>query len=108
MRRAEPAKAATTRAEPAKVATFEAVVVDGHKGAAVEVPFDPVAEWKVTPGPIRPGRHGVAVGATVNGVAFDGFIVGRQRRFYLRLDEAVLEAAGVAVGDRVAVRVQAK
>lgn len=74
----------------------------------MELPFDPVAERQVTPGPIRPGRHWVAVRSEVNGAAFGSFSLGRQRRFYLLLDEPAMDAAGVAVGDRAWVQVQPK
>jgi hypothetical protein len=86
-------------------AAFTGTVLGGHKGAAVEVPFDPAARWGVPPGPLRPGRRGHRVRATVNGAAVETAVVPRSRTFFLLLDEAVLAAAGAAVGDEVRVRV---
>ena len=44
--------------------------------------------------------------ATLNGVSFETFIVGRQRRFFLLVDEDIKQQAGVAVGAIVSVGVE--
>jgi hypothetical protein len=85
---------------------FSGVVLDGHKGAAVEVPFDPTARWGIDAGPLRPGRRGHRVRGSLNGTAFESAIVPRSRAFWLLLDDSVLGAAGVSVGDTVRVAVE--
>jgi hypothetical protein len=42
-----------------KMQKFEAMLDDGHKGAAVIVPFDPGGVWDVTPAEC-PSRGGAA------------------------------------------------
>ena len=80
---------------------FKAEVLSGHKEDAVEVPFDPVAEWGLPAQPIFKGRRGHVVRGNLNGLAFsEGFIVPRQKRFYLLLDRELEQAAGVSVGTR--------
>jgi hypothetical protein len=85
---------------------FSGVVLDGHKGAAVQMPFDPAARWGIAAGPLRPGRRGHRVRGSLNGTAFESAIVPRSRAFWLLLDDAVLGAAGVAVGDTVRVAIE--
>jgi hypothetical protein len=86
---------------------FKGEVLAGHKDNAVEVPFDPTAAWGVPARPICRGRRGHAVRGTLNGCAFaEGFVVPRQKKFYLLLDCALTQAAGVAVGDSVSVAIE--
>lgn len=80
------------------VEKFTAEILDGHKGAAVEVPFDPTITWSLPVRPLWRGRRGHAVNGTVNGVSFQSAIVPRSRRFYLLLDEGVLHAAELSLG----------
>lgn len=82
---------------------FIAELQSGHKDHAVEVPFDPAEAWGVAPGPLWRGRRGHRVQATLNGVSFATFIVPRQQKFFMMVDEAVKQQAGVAVGDIVTV-----
>jgi hypothetical protein len=77
---------------------FRTGLRDGHKGAAAEVPFDPGARWSATSSPLRPGRRGFAVHATLDGVAFDSAIVARSRRFWLPVPAEVMAAASVGIG----------
>lgn len=86
-------------------ARFRSVLLEGHKGAACEVPFDPAERWGTGPVPLRRGRRGHRVTATVGGVSFEGAVVPRSRRFWLLVDEATARAAGVAVGDEVEVSI---
>jgi hypothetical protein len=78
---------------------FRAELRDGHKGAAAEVPFDPALRWKIASRPLRPGRRGFAVRATLGGIAFDSAIVARSKRFWLLVPAEVIAAAKVGVGD---------
>jgi len=87
-----------------KAQSFSSQILAGHKGAAVEVPFDPHEAWSLALDPVRPGRRGYAVHAIFAGFAFESHVVARSRRFWLLLAEEVLRRAGVAVGDVVRVR----
>lgn len=83
---------------------FTAVLMGGHKEAAVEVPFDPATHWGCASESLRPGRRGVRVDAAIDGHAFEGAIVARARRHWLPIPAALCKAAAIAVGDTVAVR----
>ena len=88
-----------------KAARFRGEVRSGHKGCAVEVPFDPGERWSIDAASLRPGRRGHRVAARVNGHDFDGWVVGRQRRFYLLVEDEVLDSLGIAAGDPVDVEI---
>ena len=81
--------------------TFQGELLTGHKGAAVEVPFDPGATWKQRPKPLWKGRRGFEVEATLNGYSFESCIVPRQKRHYLLVSNDVIKTTGVAPGDIV-------
>lgn len=85
---------------------FKGELLAGHKEHAVEVPFDPAAEWGVQPKPLWRGRRGHAVKATVNGFSFESSIVPRQKKFYLLIDAEAAKAAGVSSGGIVEVVVK--
>jgi len=85
---------------------FQAEVLTGHKENAVEVPFDPVREWKIEPQPLWRGRRGHPVMAKINGVSFESAIVPRQKRFYLLIDADTGRAAKLAAGDVVRVELK--
>ena len=83
-------------------ARFEAQLFEGHKGVtAVLVPFDPQAVWRQRPVRLAGRRHGWLVTGTANGTRFDGYVGERWNRFFITLDEALRDAAGVSVGDLV-------
>jgi hypothetical protein len=83
-------------------ARFEAPLFEGHKGVTgVLVPFDPVDLWRAPPVRLAGRRHGWLVTGTANGARFDGYIGERWNRFFITLDEALRDAAGVTVGDLV-------
>ena len=66
-------KAAVPERKNSKVSrwvTCEGILLDGHKGMAVEVPFDPAEAWGTKPRSVAPGRKGHPVDATLNGKAF--------------------------------------
>jgi hypothetical protein len=67
---------------------FTAKLVDGHKGLAVEVPFDP-------------GRKEVS--GMLNGIPFDSVVARRAKKFWLLVEKDLAVAAGVGEGDEVEV-----
>lgn len=79
--------------------------MSGHKEDAVEVPFDPTVFWGIPAAPLWRGRKGHRVHATLNHIAFEGFVVARMKRFFLLVDDDIKKAAGVAVGDVVHISV---
>ena len=84
-----------------------AIVRIGHgEQCAVEVPFDPGLEWGLVHGPVFPGRKGYLVSASLGGAWFDGFVVPRMKRWWLLVDRAALDAAGIDVGEDADVRVR--
>ena len=58
------------------VRAFEALLVRGHKGEAVIVPFDPAEEWGIAATPVTSKvlgtRPGHLVKGKLNGHPFDG------------------------------------
>jgi hypothetical protein len=80
---------------------FDAVLLSGHKQDAVELPFDPASAWNSIPEAIQPGRRGHRVRGTLNGVAFDSWVVSRSKRHFVLIEEPVRLDAGAAVGDAV-------
>lgn len=81
--------------------SFTGELLSGHKQDALEVPFDPAAEWKIQPQPLWRGRRGFPVQARIQGFTFDSSIVPRQRKFFLLIDPVVVESAGLVVGRRI-------
>jgi len=90
---------------PTPSAQFAAVLLAGHKGCAVQVPFDPAVRWGLAPAPLWRGRRGYRVEGTLNGLPFVDAIVPRSGRHWLLAAEDLIATAGVAVGDRVEVRI---
>ncbi|MEO6392668.1 MAG: DUF1905 domain-containing protein [Pyrinomonadaceae bacterium] len=80
---------------------FTAVILDGHKESACEVPFDPAERWLVQPQQLRPGRRGYPVRGTINGIKFRSTIIGRSRKFYLLIGDELKQTANVNSGDQV-------
>lgn len=74
------------------------VLKAGHKGPAVEVPFDPADEWGVRQVALWPGRKGYRVEVLLNGVRFRSAVVSRLRRFFVLVDESIARKAGLAIG----------
>ena len=81
--------------------SFTAELLSGHKQDALEVPFDPAAEWQIQSQRLRPGRHGFRVKARIKGFDFESSIVPRQKRFFLLVDSEVVAAAALVAGVRV-------
>jgi hypothetical protein len=67
---------------------FTATLVGGHKGLAVEVPFDP-------------GRKEVS--GMLNGIPFDSTIARRAKKFWLRVENDLAAAARLGEGDEAEV-----
>jgi len=88
-----------------KKKTFKAELQAGHQEDALKVPFDPATTWGISPIPLWRGRKGHRVLAILNKISFEGFLISRQRKFFLLVDEDVKQEAGVAVGDVVTVTV---
>jgi hypothetical protein len=85
---------------------FDAELVEGHKGVVVAlVPFDPEEAFGQKPVRLAGRRHGWPVRGSLNGVAFDGYVGERWGRFFVIVDEALRDAAGVAAGQRVSLAV---
>jgi hypothetical protein len=88
-----------------KKKNFKAELQSGHQEDAVEVPFEPAKIWGLAPVRLWRGRKGHAVLATLNGISFETFIVARQRRSFMLVDEDIKQQAGVSVGEIVAITV---
>jgi hypothetical protein len=80
---------------------FKGEILLGHKGAAVEVPFDPSERWGIAAEPLWRGRRGHVVTGRLNGTQFTSSVVPRMKRFWVLVDAKVLRAAKVSVGDTV-------
>ena len=89
-----------------KTATFSATVLSGHKDDAVEVPFDPAERWNSMPVSIRARRRGHRVHAEIGSHGFDTYVVARSGKFWLLLPRDLEVAAGIGVGERVAVKIE--
>ena len=89
-----------------KKESFEGELLIGHKGAAVEVPFDPEKKWAISSRALWPGRRGHTVRAELNGVCFGSCIVPRSRKFWILIGEDTRSRAGIDVGDRVLITVE--
>ena len=83
-----------------KAVRFRAIVLTGHKEQALEVPFDPAERWEVETQPIRPGRRGFAVAASIEGCRFMSHIVARSKKFWLLLPALVAIATNAAAGTK--------
>ncbi len=65
---------------------FKATLIDGHKGLAFEVPFDP-------------GRKEVS--GMLNGVPFDSIVVRRAKKIWVLVENELAAGAKAAAGDEV-------
>ena len=77
---------------------FTAVLLEGHKEAAFEVPFDPAARWDIPPVRLRAGRRGHPVAGKVNGIAFESSVVARSQKFWLLINDDVRDKAKLKIG----------
>ena len=89
-----------------QVQHFQAEILDGHKGAAIIVPFDPAKTWKVEPAAVpAPWKKGYLVEGTMNRTPFESWIGHRWGRFFILVDQAQQKRIRAKVGDVVAVAV---
>ena len=90
-----------------KVRKFRALVQQGHKGCAVEVPFEPIAAWGELPTePVYQRVRGVPVRGKAGAASFESWIIFRWKKHFLLLAEEVLNAAGVRAGEELQRAVQ--
>jgi hypothetical protein len=82
------------------------VVLAGHKGDAVEVPFDPGAKWGVAAQWIGPGRRGYRVACRVDAIRFDSYVVARSKKFWLLLSSEVEDQLSIEAGDTVSLSLE--
>lgn len=87
-------------------ARFSGVIREGHKGCAIEVPFDPKERWGVSPVALRPGRRGHRVTARLGTHSFESTVVGRSKAWWLVLGEDLLRETGLAPGETVSVEIR--
>jgi len=85
---------------------FRGTVLEGHRGAAIEIPFDPAKRWEVPLSRFRQGRRGHEVQGSVNGLRFESFVVARARRFFVLVADELRAAAGLSIGDTVEVALE--
>jgi hypothetical protein len=82
---------------------FSAVLLEGHKVFACEVPFNPETQWGVKAVNIRRGRNGVRVKGMLNKTMFESAVVARARKFWVEIDDETMRAARVSGADEVKV-----
>jgi len=80
---------------------FKAVLLEGHKETAVEVPLDPGTRWALPATRLWSGRHGHKVEGKLEGIHFESVVVSRGRSFYLVIGEELRTSAGLAIGSEV-------
>ena len=89
-----------------KTERLTGVLLEGHKDATVEVPFDPTIRWAAPAIRLPHGRHGHRVQGRLNGIAFESVVVPRARGYFLQVSDELKAAAGLAIGDSVQVTLQ--
>jgi len=82
---------------------FSAIVLDGHKGLAFELPFSPADRWGIAEVSLWPGRRGYRVRGSVNKYPFESVVVPRSKRFWVLVTDEMQQATGLQAGETVAV-----
>jgi len=85
---------------------FAAVVLEGHKGLAFELPFDPKERWGLSEESLWPGRRGYRVKGSIGKKRFESAVVPRSRRFWVLVTDAMRKAGRLRAGSEVAVVVE--
>ena len=80
-------------------------LIQGHKGCALEVPWDPALRWG-PPVPLWPGRQGHEVTVDAQGLEFPSAIVGRSKRFWLLIPAEAMREWSLRPGDELAVSIR--
>lgn len=86
-----------------KTEHFRAVLQEGHKGLALEIPFDPTHRWGTPSVRLEPGRHGHPVHGRLQGTPFQSAIVARGGGYVLLVDSKLAAEAGVEPGREIEV-----
>ena len=84
---------------------FEAIVLDGHKTLAFELPFSPSARWGIEEVSLWPGRRGYRVKGSVNKVRFESVVVPRAKRFFVLVSDEMKKACRLRAGSTVKISV---
>lgn len=87
-------------------ARFSAIVLDGHKGLAFELPFSPADRWGIAEVSLWPGRRGYRVRGSVKKHRFESVVVARSKRFWVLVTEEMREATGLQAGTTVEVSME--
>jgi len=86
---------------------FTAEILDGHKGPAVIVPFDPAKIWNMEPAQVpAPWKTGYLIKGTMNRTPFESWIGHRWGRSFILVDEALQKRMRARVGDVVTIAVK--
>ena len=85
------------------VERFVSVVLDGHKGLAFEIPFDPAERWGAARVQLWPGRRGYRVRGTINKAPFESVAVSRSRKFFVLVTDEIQKAGKLRNGSSVKV-----
>jgi hypothetical protein len=72
------------------------VLLTGHKGPAVEVPFHPAERRGAPQVPRWPGRRGYSVHVFLDRARFESIIVSRMRRFFVLVHKSIVQQVGLA------------
>jgi hypothetical protein len=91
------------RVQRTRAARFEALVLDGHKGLAIELPFSPSERWGTPEVRLWPGRRGYRVKGSVNKVRFESVVVPRARSFFMLVSDEMKKACRLRAGSKVKV-----
>ena len=80
---------------------FSGILLEGHKEAAVEFPYDPTHRWGLPAVKLEPGRHGHRVQGKINGIEFQSVIVPRAGKFWVLVSDEIRVKSSAVVGERV-------
>ena len=85
---------------------LDAVVLEGHKGLAFELPFHPAERWGIPEVSLWPGRRGYRVRCFLGGVRFESAAVPRSKKFFVLVNEAMRKAGRLRAGSAVIATVE--